>query len=70
MTVTAIGPPASPTIHRVQPAVNTEDLSFRRVSRDIREPESNLTSAQSAINTYMSKSRKIEVTGIDVLVKG
>ena len=30
----AIGPPASPTIHRVQPAVNAADLSFRRVSRD------------------------------------
>ena len=31
----AIGPPASPKIHRVQPAVNTQDLTFRRVSRDI-----------------------------------
>ena len=34
------------------------------------EPEANLTSAQSAITAYMAKSRKIEVTGIDVLVKG
>ena len=31
----AIGPPASPKLHWVQPAVNTHDLSFRRVSRDI-----------------------------------
>ena len=34
------------------------------------EPESNLTSAQTAINAYMSKSRKIEVMGIDMMVTG
>ena len=32
--------------------------------------EASLASAQSAIAYYMSKSRKVEVTGIDVLVKG
>ena len=31
----AIGPPATPKIHRVQPVVNTDDLSFRRAAPNV-----------------------------------
>ena len=34
------------------------------------EPEAQLTSAQAVVTRYMSKSRKVEVMGMDALVRG
>ena len=34
------------------------------------EPEAQLTSAQATVARYMSRSRKVEVMGIDALIRG